>query len=248
MTSQLDSQGWALEMAATITRWGIDGAPIPHPVAGREPLRLKSAAELAQAYRQRARRVGLTRAIQELIEDQARWNAGTGFVTGVGGFAFLPVQLPASITATWIIQTRLVAAIAALYGFDLAHEAVRTQILLTLVGEEAGELLKQIGVKASQQIAQAQLRRLPAAALQTINRAVGFRLVTRFGQKGVVNLHKMIPLLGGMVGGGIDYWMTRQLGEYAVRSLAPRRPEDLAEEDIIDVEVLDDDRQRRQVA
>jgi uncharacterized protein (DUF697 family) len=248
MTTRLEPQGWALEMAATITRWGIEGAPVPHPVAGKRPFRLKSAAELAGDYRQRARRVGLGQAIRDLIEDQARWNAGTGFVTGIGGFAFLPVQLPASITATWVIQTRLVAAIADLYGFDLAHEAVRTQILLTLLGEEAGEVLKQLGVKTAQQIAQAQLRRLPATTLQAIHRAVGFRLVTRSGQRGMVHLHRVIPLLGGVVGGGIDYWMTRQLGDYAIRSLAPRRPADLAEEDIIDVEVVEEDPPQKRAA
>ncbi len=240
MATQLDAQPWARELVEAITRWGIDGAPIPNPIPGREPLRLKSARELAGDYRQRASREGLSQAIEALIEDQARWNASTGFVTGVGGFAFLPFQLPAAITATWVIQTRMVAAIAALYGFDLEHEAVRTQILLTLIGEEAGELLKQVGVKLSQQIAQAQLRRLPASALVAINRAVGFRLVTKFGQRGVVNLHKAIPVLGGVVGGGIDYLMTKQLGGYADRSLAPRRPHGCSEEEVIDVEVINE--------
>ena len=239
MATELNGQPWARELVESITRWGIDGSPIPNPLPGREPLRLKSAAELAGEYRQRAKQVGLNQAIGLLIEDQARWNAGTGFVTGVGGFVFLPLQLPAAITATWVIQTRMVAAIAALYGFDLNHEAVRTQILLTLIGEEAGELLKQVGVKASQQIAQAQLRRLPAAALDAINRAVGFRLVTKFGHRGAVNLHKAIPVLGGVVGGGIDYLMTKQLGGYAERCLAPRRPGGLGEEEVIDVEVIE---------
>jgi len=232
MAPASDPQAFALELVTAIVRWGIDGAPILNPLNGEEVFRFKSAQEVAQEVRQRAEVVGLDQAIDECIEDQARWNAGTGFLTSVGGFALLPFQLPAAVTASWVIQTRLVGTIALLHGLDLNHEAVRTQILLTLIGEEAGEVLKQVGVKASQRFAQAQLRQLPAAALGAINRAVGFQLVSRFGRQGVLQLHQAIPVLGGLVGGGIDYWMTRRLGAMASAELGRRgRPGD-----VIDVE------------
>jgi hypothetical protein len=140
-----------------------------------------------------------------------------------------------------VIQTRLVGTIALLHGLDLNHEAVRTQILLTLIGEEAGEVLKQIGVKASQRFAQAQLRQLPVGALGAINRAVGFQLISRFGRQGVLQLHQAIPLLGGLVGGGIDYLLTRRLGEMASVELGRQgRPGPASrwaqEQEVIDVE------------
>jgi hypothetical protein len=232
------SPAWPQELVETIVRWGMDGAPIPSPVPGADPLRLKSAEQLAEDYRDRARAVGLPQAIEELIEDQARWNAGTGFITGLGGFALLPLQLPAGVASTWVIQTRLVAAIAHLYGFDLQHEAVRTQILLTLIGEEAREVLKQVGVKASQRFAQAQLHRLSPQALALVNRAVGFRLISRFSGQGVLNLHQAIPVLGGVVGGGIDYVMTRQLGAWAATELGRRVPPSSSDTEVIDVEIL----------
>ena len=222
MAAASDPRVIATELVTAIVRWGIDGAPIPNPLSGTEAFRFKSAREVAQEVRQRARAVGLDQAIEELIEDQARWNAGTGFITSLGGFALMPVQLPAAVTASWVIQTRLVGTIALLHGLDLDHEAVRTQILLTLIGEEAGEVLKQFGVKASQRFAQARLRQLPAAALVAINQAVGFQLVSRFGRQGVLNLHQAIPVLGGLVGGGIDYLMTRRLGDMAKTELGRR--------------------------
>jgi hypothetical protein len=243
MAPALDPQVWATDVVTAIVRWGIEGAPVANPLSGEHAFRFKSAQEVAEDYRQRVRAVGFARAVDELIEDQARWNAGTGFLTGLGGFSLLPVQLTAAATATWVIQTRLVGAIAHLNGFDLEHEAVRTQILLTLVGEEAGEVLKQVGVKASQQFAQAQLRRLPSALLTAINRAVGFQLVTKFGERGVVNLHRVIPVVGGLVGGGIDYVMTRRLGEFAAQELGRRSHasagDGTADDDVINVEVID---------
>ena len=48
-----------------------------------------------------------------------------------------------------------------------------------------------------------------------INQQVGFRLVTKFGQKGLVNVIKMMPLVGGVVGGVFDTGMTLTIGNIA---------------------------------
>jgi uncharacterized tellurite resistance protein B-like protein len=58
-------------------------------------------------------------------------------------------------------------------------------------------------------------RYVTGAALTKINRAVGFRLVTKFGTKGVVNLGKAIPLVGGVIGGSIDALSTNKIGNVA---------------------------------
>jgi hypothetical protein len=95
-----------------------------------------------------------------------------------------------------------------------------------------------VGVKASQRFVQAQLKRLSPQALATLNRAVGFRLVSRFSGQGVLNLHHAIPVLGGVVGGGVDYLMTRQLGAWAATELGRRVPQGSAHAEVIDVEIL----------
>jgi hypothetical protein len=210
MTPEPETAAWPRQLARAVVRWGIDGAPLPGAWVGGPGLRLRSALELAHGVRFRAERIGLDAAIIELIDEQARWNAGSGFLSGVGGFAFLPVQLPLALTATWVIQTRLV------------HEAVRSRILLTLLGEEAGLALKQLGVKAGQRFAEEQLRRL---------------VLRRAGGQGLSQLNRAIPLVGGLVGGGIDYLLTRQLGRYAASSLRQRQPAQGAE-GVIDVEIL----------
>lgn len=50
----------------------------------------------------------------------------------------------------------------------------------------------------------AAIRKLPGEALKRINQAVGFRLITKAGEKGIVNLTKFIPVVGGVVGGTFD--------------------------------------------
>ncbi|MEB2282374.1 hypothetical protein LAV73_20700 [Lysinibacillus xylanilyticus] len=69
-----------------------------------------------------------------------------------------------------------------------------------LTGQSASEIVKQTSVKIASKIGEAQIKRIPGEAIKQINQKVGFRLVTKFGEKGAVNLGKMVPLLGGVVG------------------------------------------------
>ena len=45
-----------------------------------------------------------------------------------------------------------------------------------------------------------------------VNSKVGFRFVTKFGEKGVVNLGKVVPVLGGVIGGTLDVASTKIIG------------------------------------
>ena len=58
-----------------------------------------------------------------------------------------------------------------------------------------------------------------------INRKVGFRLLTKAGTTGVINISKAIPLVGGVVGGTVDGVATGVVGKVAKRTFAPR-PDD----------------------
>ena len=48
-----------------------------------------------------------------------------------------------------------------------------------------------------------------------INRAVGMKLVTKFGEKGVINLGKAVPFLGGFISGTLDGVTTNIIGDKA---------------------------------
>lgn len=64
--------------------------------------------------------------------------------------------------------------------------------------------------------------RVPAAALIRINQAVGFRLITKAGTTGFINLTKWVPVLGGLIGGGFDAALTRGIGAMAKKLFVPR--------------------------
>lgn len=59
---------------------------------------------------------------------------------------------------------------------------------------------KKCWIQVGGKVGQSQIKKIPGEIIKSINKAVGFRLVTKFGQKGIINLGKVVPLIGG----GID--------------------------------------------
>ena len=53
------------------------------------------------------------------------------------------------------------------------------------------------------------IKKIPGKVLTKINQKVGFSFVTKFGTKGIVNLGKLIPGVGAVIGGGLDLVETK---------------------------------------
>ena len=51
--------------------------------------------------------------------------------------------------------------------------------------------------------------------LRKINKAVGFRLFTKLGSKGIINLSKAVPIVGGLIGAYVDRRWCRVSGKTA---------------------------------
>jgi hypothetical protein len=158
------------------------------------------------------------KAIQRLVATHVRLASSTGFLAGVGGLITLPVTLPADLTALWLTQARLAGAIAHLRGYDVRSDEVRSVVLLSLIGSSATEALAQAGVQVGTKSALSAIRQVPGRVLLQINKTVGFRLITRAGTKGIVNLTKLAPVVGGVIGGGINLASTRAVGAWAKKN------------------------------
>jgi len=57
-----------------------------------------------------------------------------------------------------------------------------------------------------------------------LNRRVGHRLVTKAGEKGVINLTKLVPLVGGPIGAAVDGVSCKTIAGYAMRTFPPVVP------------------------
>lgn len=139
----------------------------------------------------------LERRIDELIRRQVAKASTSGFVTGLGGLLTLPLTIPANLSSVFYVQLRMIAAIAYVNGYDVRSDRVKTLCYACLCGNVANDVLKRVGITVGKKLSEQAIKRLPFEVIKGINRAVGFRLITKFGQTGVVNLGKAIPLVGG---------------------------------------------------
>lgn len=157
-------------------------------------------------------------AIKEFVKFQRLKTTTTGFVTGLGGLLTLPVTIPADLASSLYIELRMIAVIASLRGYDIYDDRVKTLVYICIVGNSAGDVIKQVGIKGANQIAVKKLLpKISGEMIKKINQAVGFRLITKGGSKGLVNLGKAIPILGGVVGGIYNYIETNIYAKKAIK-------------------------------
>ena len=162
------------------------------------------AVELANEYIDRYGRTEL--AIDKLVSCQRRKCATTGFVTGLGGLVSIPVTLPADLYSSLVIQVNMIVAIAVIRGYDVHSEEVKTLVFLCIVGNSIGDVLKQAGIKAvTDYTAKTIIPKLTMIVSQRIAAKVGSRLVVKASTKGLSSAAKMIPVLGGLIGGAYNY-------------------------------------------
>jgi hypothetical protein len=212
-TSQIttDEPSKAVELVNKLMSLGIDGAGP-----------LKSSVALAGDYLGDPRYVTTGDRVDSLVRWETGKNFTSGFATGLGGLATFPVAVSAGIGSAWIIQARMVGAIAHLHGYDVEDDRVRTLAMASLVGDASvKEAVKRAGVEFSQRAGKAAVQQIPGRVFIELNKKIGFRLITKAGTKGVINVTKLVPVLGGVVGGGVDAVACRTVATAARRMFPP---------------------------
>ncbi len=176
---------------------------------------LDSAYDLAQSYANPEKTVKQN--ATSLVNWQCSKAGASGFATSFGGFATMAVGVPANITSVLYVQLRMVAAIAIMAGYDPRQDQVQTFAYTCLLGSAAGEVIKkEVGVKIAERLSENFIKKNISRAMTTkINQRVGFRLITKAGSKGVLNMTKMIPVVGAVFGAGFDIVTTKNIGAMA---------------------------------
>jgi uncharacterized protein (DUF697 family) len=149
------------------------------------------------------------------IDWQMAKAGGTGFVLGLPGMTFGIITIPTDLAYTTYLQLRMIAVIAMLYGWDPKSDQVKTAALLCLLGTEAANVVRQAGIQVGTRLSLNLINKIPGHALIEINKAVGMRLLTKAGSSGIINFTKLVPIIGGLVSGGLNAMTTRQIGAIA---------------------------------
>lgn len=156
-------------------------------------------------------------ACKAMMKNQIAKCATSGFLTGFGGIVTLPVSIPANITSVIYVQMRMIACIAYMGGYELQSDQTKTFVYACLAGVSVNQLVKNVGVKFGVKTATNLVKKIPGKVLTKINQKVGFRFLTKFGSKGLVNLGKMVPGVGAVIGGTLDYSETKIIANRAYK-------------------------------
>ncbi len=172
-----------------------------------------------------------------------RWQNGkaglSGFMAGIGGLLAMPFTIPANIGSVLYIQIRMIAAIAYMAGYDLRDDRVKSLVFLCIAGNAGKDILKNIGIAWGEKVVAQALTKITQEAVVKINKAVGFKLLTKFGGKGFINLSKAVPMVGGIVGATFDIVATNAMGNFARNTfIQGKHPEllEMPDDDTTEVE------------
>lgn len=157
------------------------------------------------------------KAAKAMIKNQVVKCTTSGFLTGFGGIITLPVTIPVNVGSVLYVQMRMIACIAYLAGYDLKSDQVQTLVYACLAGVAVTDVIKQAGIKFGIKLTNATIKKIPGKALIKINQKVGFTFITKAGTTGIINLSRVVPVVGAVAGGGIDYFETKAIANRAYK-------------------------------
>lgn len=156
-------------------------------------------------------------AAKSMLNYQVAKCTTSGFITGFGGAITLPITIPANVSSVLYVQMRMIACTAYMAGMDLDSDQVQTFVYACLAGVSVNEVVKKFGVKLGVKVAEKGVKKIPGKVLTKINQKVGFRFITKFGEKGLINLGKAIPVVGAVINGGLDFAETKIIAKRAYK-------------------------------
>lgn len=163
------------------------------------------------------------RAVRAIVDDHVRYAGAQGMLTSVGGAFTAMVTIPTNITGLALIQLRMVAAIAHLRGYDLEDPRVHNALLACLLGEEKVDALVRARKIPAPPMALATAPQHDPEIAKVLSAEVTSELVTRVaGKRAAVAVVRRVPVVGGVVGMGVDGFATYRIGRYASGELRPR--------------------------
>lgn len=159
----------------------------------------------------------ISSAAKSFINYQVAKCTTSGFLTGLGGLVTLPVAIPANIGSVVYVQMRMITCLAYMGGYDINSDQVQTLVYACLAGVSINHVIKQVGIKFGTKITTTMVKKIPGTVLVKINQRVGFRFLTKFGTKGLINIGKAVPIVGGVISGGLDFAETKVIAKRAYK-------------------------------
>ena len=148
-------------------------------------------------------------ALADRLINKRKWYASiASFCWGCGGwFTIVP-----NLAHIWRIHGRLVLTIAYIYGYDLEDPERREEIALCFALSGGNEALKNVIKEAGLVGAK---KALLKPAMKEIIKKIPNKIITIAGNKSILNVAKVVVVVGGLVSGVMDFFSTNGIGKAA---------------------------------
>lgn len=171
--------------------------------------------ELANDYLSKNK--DLEKAAKTFVGFQIAKCTTSGFVNGLSPLITLPIAIPANIGSVLYIQMRMISCLAYMGGYDINSDQVQTLVYACLAGISVNEIVKNVAIQFGNKFTVAMVKKIPAKAIAKINKKVGFRFLTKFGEKGLINIGKAVPVVGAAISGCFDFAETKFIADRAYK-------------------------------
>ena len=167
------------------------------------------------------------------IKDNVLLASGTSVIAGIPGGLALAITIPTDVAQFYAFSLKLAQELGYIYGFndlwasrnDLSEEAKNTLLLylgVMLGVNGAGALLRSGGVTVAKHVMTTVPQKAVAKAgwypiLKKVMKIFGVTLTRRGLAKG---MGKAIPILGGVISGGLTYATMKPMGERLQKELS----------------------------
>jgi hypothetical protein len=111
----------------------------------------------------------------------------------------------------------MIAAIAHLRGHDVRTPEVRGLVLACLTGSKAADTLKNAGARLGVRVTRDVAGWVSPALLKKAERVAGVSATALAGAGHAAKMSRLVPVVGGVVAGGVDAALTQLVGRAAER-------------------------------
>ena len=175
----------------------------------------------------------LDKVADSCIKDNVLLASGTSVLAGIPGGLALAITIPTDVAQFYAFSLKLAQELGYIYGYDdlwasrneLSEEAKNTLLLylgVMLGVNSAGALLRAGGVSVAKHVMTTVPQKAVAKAgwypiLKKVMKIFGVTLTRRGLAKG---MGKAIPILGGVISGGLTYATMKPMGERLQKELS----------------------------
>ncbi|MDJ0619398.1 MAG: EcsC family protein [Calothrix sp. MO_192.B10] len=147
------------------------------------------------------------------IYESTLWSVGSGIGHGFVGIA----GIPSDVSFTLYSQVKLASTLFTIYGIDTTSESAKPLILAAAAGVTVSELASQLGTRVASQAIHKALMSVSSKTFNQINKTLGIKLISKAGEKTILNVAKIVPIVGSAVGGTVNGVMMNACGHSVIQ-------------------------------